>query len=247
MRKEVIGSCELYLGDCLELLQGLGTFDACVTDPPYMMGSAASRVGKGLRSRIGEWTNASYWYAAWVGAVWHRLERHGSMWVCCNWRSLPVLTMAGDECGASASSIVVWDKDWIGVGSLKGLRQRYELIAQFGKDAYGVEDRTEPDIWRVPWSSQRPSGHESEKPVGLMERAIGLSVGSRILDPFMGSGTTGVASVKQGRRFVGIEIEPKYFDLACKRIEAAEKQPSMFASEPAPKAEQLGFAELETE
>ena len=59
-------------------------------------------------------------------------------------------------------------------------------------------------------------------------------VGKTILDPFMGSGTTGVACAKLGRKFIGIEIEPKYFDIACRRIEAAYAQPDMFVPAPQP-------------
>ena len=70
---------------------------------------------------------------------------------------------------------------------------------------------------------------------------FGFIKGHTILDPFMGSGTTGVACVKLGRKFIGIEIEPKYFDIACRRIEAAYAQPDFFVQSPAPKAEQLGL------
>lgn len=224
----------LYLGDCREILPALGKVGAVVTDPPYLMGSASSRAGKGFRSRVGEWTNAALWYADWMKACWEAMPDTGSFWICGNWRSVPVITIAGDSFGASMASVVVWDKDWIGVGSLKGLRQRYELIFQFGKSDFGVVNRSEPDIWVVPWSSQRPSGHESEKPTDLMMRAVGLCAAGVILDPFMGSGTTGVAAVKLGREFIGIEIEPKYFDIACRRIGEALKQPDFFVERPAP-------------
>lgn len=130
------------------------------------------------------------------------------------------------------TSVVVWDKDWIGVGSLKGLRRRYEIMFQYGMSGYAIENRSEPDIWVVPWSSQRPSGHASEKPVGLMERAISLAIGSVILDPFMGSGTTGVACVELGRKFIGIEIEEEYFEMACKRIDQAQRQGKVFLNQP---------------
>jgi site-specific DNA-methyltransferase (adenine-specific) len=237
VRVETIGDCTLYLGDCLEILPTLGKVDAVVTDPPYLMGSASTRSGRGFRSRVGDWTNASLWYAGWMSACWQMMPDTGSLWVCGNWRSQPVLTMAADSFGALMASVVVWDKDWIGVGSMKGLRQRYELIFQFGKAEFGIENRSEPDIWVAPWSSQRPNGHDAEKPVDLMQRAAGLCAGDTILDPFMGSGTTGVACVNLGRKFIGIEIEPRYFDIACRRIEEAYKQPRLFA-EPAPKPQQ---------
>lgn len=84
--------------------------------------------------------------------------------------------------------------------------------------------------------------HPTQKPVGVMEWSISHTKGAKtILDPFMGSGTTGVACVKLGRKFIGIEMESRYFDIACKRIEDAYKQPDMFVAPPAPKPVQEGF------
>ena len=71
--------------------------------------------------------------------------------------------------------------------------------------------------------------HPTQKPVRLMEWCIGFFPDSVILDPFMGSGTTGVACANLGRKFIGIEIEPKYFDIACERIEMAYAQGRLFA------------------
>jgi len=105
------------------------------------------------------------------------------------------------------------------------------------------------------WSSQRKAArifdyarwkalldgkeHPTQKPVELMKWCLGfLPKGRVILDPFMGSGTTGVACVNLGRKFIGVEIEPKYFDIACRRIEEATRQPRL-ALEPTPKAEQV--------
>lgn len=242
----VIGDATLYLGDCMELMSVMPAFDAVVTDPPYMMGSAATRAGKGFRSKVGDWTNAAYWYAAWMRECWGRLPQHGSMWMCGNWRTMPVLTVAADSFGAAPSSVIVWDKDWIGVGSLKGMRQRYELVFQFGKEGFTVQDRAAPDIWVCPWSSQRPSGHESEKPVSLMRRAVDYSIGPVIFDPFMGSGTTGVSAIQAGRKFVGVEVEQNYFDIACKRIEEAHKQRRLFVeAKPQATQEQMGLEDAD--
>ena len=80
------------------------------------------------------------------------------------------------------------------------------------------------------------SQHPTQKPVALMQWCLGfLPDATTILDPFMGSGTTGVACVKLGRKFTGIELDPDYFDIACKRIEDAYRQPDMFVEPPAPK------------
>jgi DNA modification methylase len=76
--------------------------------------------------------------------------------------------------------------------------------------------------------------HPTQKPVSLLLDLVGLCGGETILDPFMGSGTTGVAAVKLGRKFIGIEIEPKYFDIACRRIQAALDAPDLFIEPPKP-------------
>ena len=86
--------------------------------------------------------------------------------------------------------------------------------------------------------------HPTQKPIKLMEWCLGFLPGAQtILDPFMGSGTTGVACVKLGRKFTGIEIEPKYFDIACKRIEQASAQSDMFIVPPV-KQEQIVMENL---
>ncbi len=87
----------------------------------------------------------------------------------------------------------------------------------------------------------RDKEHPTQKPVEVMKWCLGFVADAKtILDPFMGSGTTGVAAVKLGRKFIGIEIEPKYFDIACRRISEALKQPDMFIERPAP-AKQEAF------
>ena len=77
--------------------------------------------------------------------------------------------------------------------------------------------------------------HPTQKPAPLMVWCV-LKTSGTVLDPFMGSGTTGVACARLGRRFIGVEIEPRYFDIACRRIEQAYRQPDLFVQRPAPKA-----------
>ena len=237
-RKEVLSEdVEIWMGDCRDILSMIGSVDAIVTDPPYLIGSASSRSPSGrFRSRIGDWSNASIFYSMWMKECWNKLSENGSMWICGNWRGFPTMQIALDEIGAPLSSVVIWDKEWIGVGPTNGLRQRYELIFHSAK-GIGIKDRSEPDIWPEKWASSRPSGHESEKPVGLMRRCLESGGGKIVLDPFMGSGTTGVACVNLGRKFIGVEIEEKYYNIARRRISDALKQPHL-PFEPQPKMEQ---------
>ena len=101
-------------------------------------------------------------------------------------------------------------------------------------------------LWSGPYQQRREDRwHPTQKPLALLSWCIEKLPDNAhtILDPFMGSGTTGVACVKLGRKFIGIEIEPKYFDIACKRIRDAYAQPDFFVAPPAPKPEQLSLLE----
>ena len=89
--------------------------------------------------------------------------------------------------------------------------------------------------------------HPTQKPIAVMDWAIRqIGHAETILDPFMGSGTTGVAAVKLGRKFIGIEIEPKYFDISCRRISEVLKQGDLFIDMPAQrtKEQQLAWDEM---
>ena len=116
----------------------------------------------------------------------------------------------------------------------------YEPIFEFQKDGRKRASQVMPFcVIAEGLTGIEASGHPTEKHPLLMRRLVSRTTGT-ILDPFMGSGTTGVAAIKLGRKFIGIEIEPKYFDIACKRIEEAHRQPRLF-DEPKPKAEQLSL------
>jgi len=211
-RKEVIGNCELYLADCLELLPTLGKFDAVVTDPPYGIDYAANPiVGKGKKA-----------------------SNHAAK----EWDSRAVDLEAVVPCARFA---IVWG------GNYYDLPQTRSWLCWFKPDA-------PPSIghFELAWTNlNRPTrlitqsiaatnaervGHPTQKPLAVMEWCLTLlpSDTHYICDPFMGSGTTGVACAKSGRRFVGIEKDPVYFELACDRIIAAYRQPDMFVEKPKP-------------
>jgi site-specific DNA-methyltransferase (adenine-specific) len=128
------------------------------------------------------------------------------------------------------------------------LRREYEDLRREYEDLRRFFDCRSGDQFSDVWSFAAPTfnhGHPTEKPVGLMSYIVRLSVREKgtALDPFMGSGTTGVAAIQLGRKFIGIEREPKYFDIACQRIEQAVAQGQLFA-EPQPGHEQLALGVL---
>jgi DNA modification methylase len=116
----------------------------------------------------------------------------------------------------------------------------WQPIIYYGKDPYGGKG-SRPDSFESTESAEK-NGHPCPKPIGQMKKMVERCSlpGETILDPFMGSGTTGVAAVKLGRRFIGIEIEPKYFDIACRRIADALARPDLFIEPPKP-AKQEAF------
>jgi len=223
----------LYLGDCREILPTLGKVDAVVTDPPYGINTKSD--GNGKLSPWADLCNAAFWYADWLATCRKLLELpHGTgagpLWTFLNWRSVVTFQKASCDIGWSIESLLIWDKCWIGPGGSRGLRPSYEMVALFiAGDEFGIADRGLPDIqqWKV--GSFKPNGHPAEKPIEALHWLVKHSgkLGSLVLDPFMGSGTTGVACVQLERRFIGIEIESKYFDIACRRISDELKRPRL--------------------
>ncbi len=215
-RVETIGDCTLYLGDCREILPTLGKVDAVVTDPPY--GIAATWKG-GTGHGWGKARAAAPLRNEWddeapssdVLSALCAMSREQIIWGG-NYFPLP-----------PSRCWLVWNKPERGFSLAEA-----ELAWTNRENVVRVFDGPRSDVGRE---------HPTQKPLALMEWCVAKTKGN-VLDPFMGSGTTGVACAKLDRAFIGIEREPSYFDIAVRRIEEAYKQPRLF-SEPPPKAEQL--------
>lgn len=204
----------LYCGDCREILPTLGRFDAVVTDPPYGIGEDGGK----FRDRKG-------------GG--HRvLEK-----MC--WDKLTPGKDIFDLIRTTSEEQIIWGGNYFSdkLPPSKGWLYWQKLMGgdfADGELAWTSLDRALREFTLCNKMSGKE--HPTQKPVGLMKWCVGFLPPdcNTILDPFMGSGTTGVASVKLGRKFTGIEIEPKYFDIACRRISEALKQPDFFVERPAP-------------
>lgn len=208
----------IYHGDCREILPAMSSVRLVVTDPPYVFGIASTA----QESKAGGWgdlMNSSVWYESWLSEAKRLTENEqGAAWVFNSWRSFPVLARASYGVRWPVESLLVWDKDWIGPGGQKGLRPSYELAALFAQPDFSLANRGLPDIWRSKWSSQKPNGHPAEKPVPLLARIIRESGGGRVLDPFVGSGSTLIAAKQEGYEAIGIEIEERYCEIAATRL-----------------------------
>jgi len=245
-RIEQIGDATLYLGDALGVLQSAKSFGAraMVSDPPYCSGGfteAAKRSakGQGLRSETlqeKDWFGGDNMTSAglqWLlRAVAVAYKGHAADDGCtasffADWRMVPLLAMAIEAAGLRFQSMPIWDKQAPGLGT--GFRAQHECILHFSINTPRYHSKSYGNVIRAPrMPSERD--HPTEKPVSVMSALIDVQSepGGLILDPFMGSGTTGVAAIGMGRRFVGVEHDLVHFDTACRRIEAANKQPRLF-------------------
>lgn len=216
----------LYLGDCREILPTLGRFDAVVTDPPYGIGEAAGK----NKSRTNIATAKDYGFSSWDDKT---ADDAVDMAISISGKSI---IFGGNYYKLTPTSCwLVWDK--LNTGDFADCELAWTNL-----------DKAVRRI-RFRWNgmlrqNNEPRGdHPTQKPIEVMRWCIGHLPpdATTILDPFMGSGTTGVAAVKLGRKFTGIEIEPKYFDIACRRISEALKQPDLFVVQPALVGKQEAF------
>lgn len=200
----IIGPCRLYLGDCREILPTLPKVDAVITDPPY--GIDYGRAGG---------FSASHGWGQWRENVAWDQER-------------PSPEVFSAILGVSNEQII-WGGNYF--ADLLPPSMRW-LAWDKGQRDFSLADM------ELAWTSQQKAvrvftyargkavrdgkQHPTQKPIALMRWCLGFLPNAKtILDPFMGSGTTGVACIKEGRQFIGIELDPGYFAIACKRIKKA--------------------------
>lgn len=259
---ERIGDATLYLGDCLEVLPTLEPAHHVITDPPFEAEAHSLQrrsLGRGSEDGRRDIVSAALPFAALDEqvrlTVAQEAVRLASGWVLafCQAEAVSAWRVALEAAEAKYRRAMVWIKP-DGMPQFTGDRpgMGYESIvcAWAGDGASRWNGGGRHGVFTIPKHDAgnghggAPNPHPTTKPIRLMSELVSLfsDHGQTILDPFMGSGTTGVAALKLGRSFVGIERETAYFDIACKRIEEAWKQPRLF-DEPKPKAEQLSLIE----
>ena len=240
---------ELYQGDCLEIIKNIpdGSVDMILTDPPYSSG------GKSVRERQ-QSTSVKYadngyhgmndlpefsgdnmdqrsfiFFMRMVFAIARAKSKKGSVLASfCDWRQLPALTDAVQAAGWIWRGIVVWDKK-----ISRNIPGRYRNDCEFivwatnGKKAveYTPGNKAMPGVYRISSVLAKTRLHQTEKPTELLEELLRICPeGGTVMDMFMGSGSTGKACVNARRNFIGIELDPLYFEVAKRRIEEAQKQ-----------------------
>lgn len=218
----------LYLGDCREILSGLGRVDAVVTDPPYGMAwnTDSTRFSSGSINR-GKGR-----------ADWGAVHLDDKPFDPSPWVAFPECILWGANHYAAAlprGTTLVWIK------KAPHLFGTFLSDAEIGwmKGGHGVYIHYEqfPAPSRMAENNGK-TAHPTQKPTGLMEWCLGRVDGQTILDPFMGSGTTGVAAVRLAKGFAGIEIDPVHFETACRRISDELSRPRLFQERPAPQKQE---------
>lgn len=217
MNKTIIGNATLYLGDCMDILPTLDKVDAVITDPPY-----------GMNYKPEKWKKYSGEKSDWM-PIYGDNEKFN-----------PVPFLDYDD-------VILWGfnyySDLLPVGALliwdKRCNESGDKMYGASIEAAWMKNQSGTRIKRLlhggvinadsAYGNNEKRLHPTQKPIALMAWCIEQAGNpNTILDPFMGSGTTGVAAVQMGRKFIGIEREPKYFEIACKRIEDAQRTFDMF-------------------
>ena len=229
MKPVIIGDATLYLGDCMDVLPTLGRFDAVITDPPY---------GVELSGKTNKWApEKTGGYLSFEDTPENVLENIIPRFALALSLSSRGCITPGNRMAHSYPKPDAMGGifNTCGAGSGKWGFECFAPIYYYGKDPFltsGLGRR--PNGWNQPVNDHsEKNGHPCPKPLGMMLWMVcraSLS-GEHILDPFMGSATTGIAAIKTSRKFTGIEREPKYFDIACERIERAYSQGQLFAPE----------------
>jgi site-specific DNA-methyltransferase (adenine-specific) len=237
-RIETIGDATLYLGDCREILPTLAAVDHVITDPPYE--KEAHRTDRRVMRRDGLVAGALTFAQMDEMTrlqVTAQMARIGQGWVLvfCQAEGVAPWRDAIEAAGAKYKAPMVWIKpdgmpQFNGQGPGMGFESMVAAWSGQGRSRWNGGGRHGVFTFPKGEGAVGKNEHETQKPVRLMRELVGLfsNPGESILDPFMGSGTTGVAAIRLGRKFVGIEQEPRYFEVACRRLAEAEKQPDMF-------------------
>jgi site-specific DNA-methyltransferase (adenine-specific) len=253
IRIEHIGDATLYLGDCREVIPTLCRIEAVITDPPYSSG-ARTDSERQVRGAMLRGMEDPDWFSHDAMTTWgfnwfirsvfsdlrQRLVDGAHVYVFIDWRQTPNVYGMLEACGYRVNHCLVWAKTHFGMGTY--WRNQHENIV-FASNGMPAEMRDHGKGSVLTFTNVSPAArvHPTEKPVDLLADIIDAIPGDNVFDPFMGSGSTGVAAIKRGRSFVGCEINPGHFDIACRRIEEAQRQADLFVPQTRREPEQVSL------
>lgn len=226
---------KLMQGDCLERMREIpdGSVDMVLTDPPYGMDYQSNRrVVKDKFDKIENDRNID-WLSESLQECYRTMKDNSAIYCFCSWHKIDVFKQEIEKL-FKIKNVIVWVKNNHGSGDLKGAyAPKYEFVIYAHKGRSLFREKRIPDVMEYPKIHSSKLQHPTEKNTDMLELFIknNSDAGSKILDPFMGSGSTGVACVNTNRSFIGIELDHDYFNIALERIESAEKE---FLNQPKP-------------
>lgn len=257
IRKEVLAeNVVLYCGDCMHVLPEVQGVSSVLTDPPYssggmFRGDRAAPTGDKYQSSEYRDLYADFsgdnrdqrsfalWASLWLGICREKIGEGGLCGLFTDWRQLPTVTDALQVGGWVWRGIAVWDKTEAARPQKGRYRNQAEYLVWGSNGPMSDEGRCAPGVFkRSVFDGNKV--HQAGKPPDLLADMLQIC-GPVVLDPFMGSGSTGIAAVRTGRGFVGVEISDHWFDVACKRIADELKRPTFFAPTVAPTVQDALF------
>lgn len=239
MRKEVIGNATLYLGDCLDVLP-LVTANACLTSPPYNLGGFHQMHGgnsatweydefsddmpetdyQTLQVRIMDAVFSSV-----TGPLFYNHKNR-----IVDGRLISPLEWMNKTKWVIHQQVVINKGSGANVDKRRFFPVHEVMLVCFKTPKDRLQnDACLTDVWSVEQTNRKDVNHPATMPLSMAKKALSVSGATVVLDPYMGSGTTGIAALSQQRGFIGIERSAKYFELACTRIQDSLRQQSLFA------------------
>lgn len=233
----------LYNGDCIVVMQKIKTesVDVIFADPPYFLSNGGKTIssGKIVSVNKGEWDkkenydDTNKFTYNWIIECYRILKKKCSIWISGTYHNIFDIKKVFDDIGFKIINIIIWKKvDPPPLIYKNKCKFSYEFILWADKgfghtfnynDMHNINNKELEDVWVLPTVSMKEKEygyHPTQKPECLIERIIKASTfeGQVVLDPFMGSGTTGIVCKRLNRKFIGIEKEEKYFEICTKRI-----------------------------
>ena len=217
-------SVKLLQGDCLELMKDIPdeSIDMILTDPPYGIDLKPQRASSNWKNTKVINDDNLDWLPCFVKESYRILRKDSVAFFFASWQTIDKVKPKIEDY-FEVKNVIVWDKDWFGLGN--NFRPNYELIILATKGKYKTKSNNLSNILKFRRVAPAKLHHSCEKPVALLELLIEESVEEKsiVIDPFMGSGSTGVAAVSLNRNFIGMELDEDYFKIAKERIEKADR------------------------